>query len=147
MKRLQNIKMVNPKRVIKCISSGVIIIIMTQLSACSFLWWKAEPEQFSIIEQGKNIDSRPNMSEVCTGFYVSQEKFDAFFEHSKITHEENLNKRYQALPCYSSGITYIEGEKFNWTLRAGGVGEFYNDTTSFTKVCGVACCKKVAGIC
>ncbi|PKG38764.1 hypothetical protein CXF74_11740 [Psychromonas sp. Urea-02u-13] len=125
----------------------MLIGFILMLSACSSIFPWGDSEQFTIIEQGKNIDNRPNMEEVCKGFYISPSIFDAFFEYASITHEETLNERYKSLPCYSSGITYIEEEKFNWIIRAGGVGEFYNETQSFTKVCGIACCAKVDGVC
>lgn len=104
-------------------------------------------DNINVIEQGKNQSDRKNMQKVCKGFYVSQEKFIAFYQHATIADETQINKRYKVLPCYSSGTVLFDGEKFNWIIRAGGVGEFYNENRSFTKICGIACCKKVAGVC
>ncbi|MCP4321101.1 MAG: hypothetical protein GY951_17015 [Psychromonas sp.] len=131
----------------KFIHCSLTAISLSLLSACSSFWGFGDVAQFEIIDQGSHIVSRPNMSDVCKGFMVTEQKFDAFFEHANITHEEDLNERYKALPCYSSGITYIDDQKYNWILRAGGVGEFFNDNKQFTKVCGVACCAKVEGVC
>lgn len=145
MKNLQKIKLISFKNTIKLTYISLVITYILMLSACSSFF--GESEQFSIIEQGKNINTRSNMEEVCKGFYVSPSIFYDFFEYASLTHEKTINERYKSLPCYSSGFAYIEGEKFNWTIRAGGVGEFYNETKSFTKVCGINCCAKVDGVC
>lgn len=125
----------------------VIVSSLLLLSACS-LFGSHEPiDDITVIEQGKNIAQRPKMAEVCKGFHISEEKFKRFYEHASITHEDELNARYKALPCFSSGTVLFDGVPFQWVIRAGGVGEFYNETTSFTKVCGIACCKAVDGVC
>ncbi|PKF63482.1 hypothetical protein CW745_01130 [Psychromonas sp. psych-6C06] len=126
---------------------GLSVFLFSTLSACSSLWDFNDEPRFAILAQGKNIETRPKMAEVCKGFHVSEKTFNAFVEHAAVTHEETLNERYKALPCFSSGYVYLDEEKFNWVIRAGGVGEFYNENSSFTKICGVACCKKVAGVC
>ena len=147
MKLIENIIYFSIEDLIKFIYKSVLIISIMMLTACSSIWGFGSAEKFTITEQGKNIASRPNMEKTCKGFHVSHEKFDDFFKYATITHEKTLNERYKSLPCYSSGMVRIDGEKFNWTIRAGGVGEFYSNTSNFTKVCGIACCSKVNGVC
>jgi hypothetical protein len=97
--------------------------------------------------QGQNIEQRPKMSEVCKGFHITSQKVASFYHYAKNIKEEEINNHYKTLPCYSAGIAYLGNEKFQWIIRSGGVGEFYNEKASFTKVCGVSCCDKVQGVC
>ncbi|WP_415226566.1 hypothetical protein [Psychromonas sp.] len=125
--------------------TALLFACSTLLIACSF---NNDPiNRIKITQQGKNIESRPLMSEVCKGFFISPTKLIEFYNNAAITHEEQANNNYLKLPCYSSGIAYFGDEKFQWIIRAGGVGEFYNETKSFTKICGVSCCDKVQGVC
>jgi hypothetical protein len=87
------------------------------------------------------------MAEACKGFHVTPEKLNEFFNHAKLTHEQHQNTNYQKLPCYTSGVAYLAEEEFHWVIRSGGVGEFYNNEQRFTKICGLACCDNVQGVC
>lgn len=124
----------------------IITLMVSGLFACS----SRPADQLSditVLAQGKNIAQRPEMAEACKGFYITPDKLKDFFQHARPTHEQKENSNYQKLPCFASGVAYLADEEFHWILRAGGVGEFYNDEKSFTKICGVACCDNVQGVC
>ena len=129
----------------------LLIIACLMLTTTSIVSCSSRPSdslsEIIILEQGQNIAQRPEMAEACKGFYVSPEKLNEFFQHARPTHEQQQNSNYQKLPCYAAGVAYLADEKLHWILRAGGVGEFYNEEKRFTKICGVACCENVQGVC
>lgn len=136
---------VNIKKLTGVLKTALLFSFFTLLVACSSN--TDTIHHIKVTNQGQNIESRPLMSEVCKGFFISPEKLIEFYNNAAITHEEQVNNNYRKLPCYSSGIAYLDDEKFQWVIRAGGVGEFYNEDKRFTKICGVSCCDKVQGIC
>lgn len=106
---------------------------------------KQKLSDITIIKQGQTITERATMSDSCKGFKIKETHISNFYLHSALQ-AGNTNNRLQ-LPCYAKGTTSISGEKFDWVIRAGGIGEFSNARTSFTKMCGVSCCKKIKAIC
>lgn len=126
---------------------ALIALSIVFICACSMFSEQQPVDNITVIEQGKYNEKRSNMQSVCKGFYVSPEKFAAFYQHSTIDQKAQINERYQALPCYSAGTVVLDGKPFKWILRSGGIGEFYSEDSKFTKVCGIACCKKVSGVC
>lgn len=97
--------------------------------------------------RGKQAEDRPTMISVCKGFSLSEKQVLDFFAHAASITELDPNSRYNILPCYSSGTANINNEKYNWTIRSGGIGEFFNDREKFIKICGKKCCSKVTNIC
>jgi hypothetical protein len=97
--------------------------------------------------RGKNLEERPTMVSVCTGFALTEKQVLDFFAHAATIAEPEPNSRYNLLPCYSSGTARINNEEYKWTIRSGGIGEFYNDKDKIIKICGKHCCTKVANIC
>ena len=130
----------------------VLSIIASIMLGCS-AGPTAMDEQQRVISQikvevhGKQIESRPTMTSVCKGFVLSEKQVRDFFAHAASINEPESNSRYDILPCYSSGTAKINNQKYNWTIRSGGVGEFYNDKDKFIKICGKNCCHKVTHIC
>ena len=125
----------------------LLLLCLTLLSACSTTRGANELSEIIVVAQGANINSRPEMAEVCKGFHVSPQKLKDFFHHSALTREEQTNNNNEKLPCYSSGIANVGYEEFQWILRSGGIVEFSNEEKSFTKICGIACCDIVQGVC
>jgi hypothetical protein len=117
------------------------------LNACSMSRGDNELTEITVLSQGKNIKQRPEMVEACKGFFISAQQFKDFYYYSALTHEAKTNINNKKLPCYSSGTAYLGDKEFKWILRSGGIAEFYNEQKSFTKICGVSCCKKVQGVC
>jgi len=87
------------------------------------------------------------MSTVCKGFFMSPDLVKDFYTHAALIRDTSKNARYEILPCFATGTAYIYGEKYTWIIRAGGIGEFFNETNRFTKICGKQCCSKVKNIC
>ncbi len=100
-----------------------------------------------VIKQGMHNSDRPEMASTCNGFILSPEKITAFYNHAAPVDQMESREKYHSLPCFSYGTAFIYGEKYEWTIRAGGVGEFYNDKKRLIKICGVKCCDKVRGVC
>ena len=125
---------------------GLLLVIAFCFIACSSID-KSKP--ISLIEvkyRGKNSDNRPQMPSVCKGFFMSQDKVQDFYRHASRINDSERQK-YEILPCYAEGTAYLYGIKYNWKIRAGGIGEFYNESERFYKICGKQCCDKVERIC
>lgn len=134
------------KHLLFCIFIGV------SLAACSAGPSVTDDHQLtmshvSVEERGKNLDARPNMVSVCKGFLLSDKQVLDFFEHAYYIKENTPDDPYKRLPCFSSGTAMINNDEYHWIIRAGGIGEFFNDTSRFVKICGKHCCDKVPGIC
>jgi len=127
--------------------SAIWLICLLLLGGCASSRVEGELSEITVLAQGKSIKQKPTMIAACKGFYVTPEKLKDFFQHAALTNEKQANSNYEKLPCYSSGTAYLGNEEIEWVLRAGGVGEFYNDRNSFTKICGVSCCDNVQGVC
>ena len=135
-----------------------VILQLTVLISCFFMVSCAN-EQIVKAQDGLTIShievktigatdkSRPNMAKICKGFIISRSQVQTFFQYS--SHARNINsyKNYNILPCFSSGTALIDNKPFNWIIRSGGVGEFYNQHRHFLKICGKNCCDKVSGVC
>ncbi|MDA7746070.1 hypothetical protein N8878_01910 [Psychromonas sp.] len=123
----------------------ILFFTIIALSACSF---SREPiDDIKVIQQGQSSSTRISMKDVCKGFVVDEQKLKDFLTYSSVAENQESNTHYQLLPCFSSGTVYLENQQYQWILRAGGVGEFYNDNDRFTKICGIKCCNKVQGVC
>jgi len=127
--------------------SALCFISLLLLGGCASNRVEGELSEVTVLAQGKSIKQKPNMIAACKGFYVTPEKLKDFFQYAALTHEKQASSNYEKLPCYSSGTAYLGNEEIEWVLRAGGVGEFYNEKNSFTKICGISCCDNVQGVC
>ena len=125
----------------------ILLQCLTFLTACSTTRGANELSDIIIVAQGANIQSRPEMAEACKGFHVSPQKLKDFFHYSAPTLEDKTNNYNEKLPCYSSGLANVGYEEFQWVLRSGGIVEFSNEENNFTKICGIACCDIVQGVC
>lgn len=101
----------------------------------------------NVVQEGKYNHGRPGMAEVCKGFYLSVQEVNEFYTNSELVSDIENKEVYKILPCYTQGTAAIRGKLYKWTIRAGGIGEFYNDNDHFVKVCGKKCCQKLSGIC
>jgi hypothetical protein len=116
-------------------------------TACSTIDKDAPISHIDVQFRGKNIDDRPQMASVCKGFYLSEQQVRDFYFNAAQIKDDDARESYELLPCYSQGTAYLYGEKYNWIIRAGGIGEFYNKHDRFVKICGINCCDKVKRIC
>ncbi|MDH5179162.1 MAG: hypothetical protein OEZ39_12965 [Gammaproteobacteria bacterium] len=98
-------------------------------------------------KQGVGPENRPYMKEACRGFSLSESQVKTFFASAEIVAEADLAANSTILPCHSVGTVNINDIKYSWVIRAGGIGEFYNDKDKFYKVCGKECCEKNPGLC
>lgn len=124
----------------------LLLLIAACFTACSSIDKTIPISHVEVMYRGKSNEDRPQMSSVCKGFFMSHDKVQDFFYNASRVNDAD-RKKYEILPCYAKGTAYIYGVKYNWIIRAGGVGEFYNDSDRFFKVCGKQCCKKVERIC
>lgn len=98
-------------------------------------------------KQGVSPENRPYMKEACRGFLLSEKQVRSFFALSEAVQEKDLDSNVQMLPCHSIGTANINNEQYSWIIRAGGIGEFYNEKNKFYKICGKECCQKNPGLC
>lgn len=111
-----------------------------------------ETQTFELAEvefrkQGASPANRPYMKDACRGFELSEKQVRDFFADSEEISEQELQGNLKMLPCHSVGTISINDEQYSWVIRAGGIGEFFNDKNKFYKVCGRECCKKNPGLC
>lgn len=93
------------------------------------------------------LDGSPEMITRCSGFILTEKQVRDFLQHATHIREDVPEKYYRILPCSSTGSVLFNKKKYNWVIRAGGVGELYNKEDRFFSVCGRNCCDKVPGIC
>ena len=94
-----------------------------------------------------HLDGSPEMITRCSGFILTEKEVRDFLRHATLIREDVPEKYYRILPCTATGSLTFNRKKYNWVIRAGGVGEFYNTEDRFFAVCGKNCCGKVPGIC
>lgn len=123
-----------------------LLLSLLLLNACSSRIAN-ELSDIKTEKQGSYIQERPEMAEACKGFFVNEDTLKGFYTNASITNSEKAINNSEKLPCYASGTTYIGDETYQWVLRSGGIGMFYNAENKITKICGVRCCDKVKGVC
>ncbi len=104
-------------------------------------------DKIHIDATSKRLDGSAEMITRCSGFILSEKLVRDFLVHAVRIKDSDPDKYYRILPCSSTGTVRINKRKYNWVIRAGGIGEFFTDDDRFFKVCGKNCCDKVPGIC
>lgn len=123
------------------------LLCIFSVVACSSIDKKKNISSIDINKQGISPKNRPEMASTCKGFILTKKQVMDFYNNSTPIYNEMVSKKYNILPCYSEGTAYLHGIKYQWRIRSGGFGEFYNEKKRIFKVCGENCCKKVIGIC
>lgn len=95
----------------------------------------------------KRSDGSTEMISRCSGFILSEKEIHSFLLHASRNKDDGPEKYYRILPCSVTGSAVINKRKYNWVIRAGGVGEFSTGKDRFIAICGKKCCEKVPGIC
>lgn len=95
----------------------------------------------------KRSDGSVEMITRCSGFLLSEKEVRAFLENASRIKDEGADKYYRILPCSATGTAVINKIKYDWVIRAGGIGEFTSGTDRFITICGKKCCNKVPGVC
>ncbi len=83
----------------------------------------------------------------CSGFILSEKEVRHFLTNAARFRDDGSGKYSRILPCTATGKAVINGRKYNWVIRAGGVGELVSGEHRFMTICGKSCCNKVPGIC
>ena len=104
-------------------------------------------EEIEILSQGEISRDENYFGKLCGSFKLIEEQIKDYFKYSRLSSEHEINQSFEIFPCFSTGTMYIDGEKYKWKIRAGGVGEFYSNSKSIFRMCEKKCCKKVPGIC
>jgi len=100
-----------------------------------------------ITSQGNSLENTKLMKEVCKQFKLSEDQVLSYFQEATRTDESTIHNQHDILPCSSRGEIKISGIEYSWIIRAGGVGEYFNDTKKVLLVCEDKCCKITKGIC
>lgn len=87
------------------------------------------------------------MQDVCQRFNLTETQILNYFHLATVSDEATVHDEHNILPCFSTGRINISGKEYNWIIRAGGVGEYYNDEERVILVCNEKCCMKTKGIC
>lgn len=95
----------------------------------------------------KRTDGSVEMITRCSGFILSENEVRNFLTLASRSKDDGSDKYYRILPCSATGTAVINRRKYNWLIRAGGVGELSSGDDRFIAVCGKKCCEKVPGIC
>lgn len=97
------------------------------------------------IDRSANGD--PQTVSRCSGFILSEREVHNFLTHAARFRDNGSDRHNRLLPCSSAGTALINGRKYRWLIRTGGIGELVAGTDRFVAVCGKGCCDKVPGIC
>lgn len=116
------------------------------LAACTGTVSKSYSD-IKITSQQNSLEETNLMKDVCQQFKLTEGQVLNYFREASVTDEATIHAEYNILPCYSTGKINISGKTYNWIIRAGGVGEYFNDTKKILLVCEEKCCKKTKGIC
>lgn len=100
-----------------------------------------------IDKTSKQADGGVEMITRCSGFILSEKEVRNFLVHATHIRDNGPDKYYRILPCSSTGTAVINKRKYNWVIRAGGVGELITGEDKIIAVCGKQCCEKVPGVC
>lgn len=100
-----------------------------------------------ITSQQNSLEETKLMNDVCQQFKLTEGQVLNYFREASVTDEATIHAEYNILPCYSTGKVNISGKTYNWIIRAGGVGEYFNDTKKVLLVCKEKCCEKTKEIC
>lgn len=103
--------------------------------------------EIKIISQQNSLEDTKLMKDVCQEFTLTNDQVLNYFNEATVTDEQTIHDQHDILPCYSTGSINISGDIYNWIIRAGGVGEYYNDKNKVLLVCNEKCCNKTQGIC
>jgi len=127
----------------------LIIAVLTfwAVVACSSIDDSLAISNIEITAQGSAQPTRPEMSEICQGFAMSEKKLEAFYNHAVVSKTAYKDGMFKRLPCFTQGVAYFYGDKMTWRVYAGGLAEFYNEKQRIVKVCGIKCCQSVQGVC
>ncbi|HHI92826.1 MAG TPA: hypothetical protein ENK04_04815 [Gammaproteobacteria bacterium] len=100
-----------------------------------------------ILTQGNISREESYFQDLCGDFRLTKEQVKIYYHESRLSNEQEVHDRFNLFPCYSTGTIRINGEKYMWKIRAGGVSNFYNENEMFLRVCDEKCCKRTKGIC
>jgi hypothetical protein len=100
-----------------------------------------------IDKTSKQSDGSVEMITRCSGFILSEKEVRHFLVHAAHIRDNGPDKYHRILPCSATGTAVIDKRKYNWVIRAGGVGELISGEDRIIAVCGKKCCEKVPGAC
>lgn len=106
-----------------------------------------EISRIRIDATSKRADGSPATISRCSGFILTEKEVRNFLTHAARFRDGGGGRHTRMLPCSSTGTAVINGRKYDWVIRAGGVGELFSGETRFITICGKNCCDKVPGIC
>lgn len=106
-----------------------------------------EISKIRIDKNSKRSDGSAEMISRCSGFILSEKEVHSFLLYASRIKDDGPEKYYRILPCSATGSAVINKRKYNWIIRAGGVGEFSTGKDRFIAICGKKCCDKLPGIC
>ena len=96
-----------------------IILISTLAASCS----SKEPVGKLIVTEITESGTDGGRQEFCSGFTLSKNAAETFFEQAKPISVEKLHNSYDFLPCYTRGKALMGKEQCLWEIRAGNTGE------------------------
>ena len=102
----------------------LLLLCVFVITACSSIDKSLPISHIDVLYRGKYQEQRPQMASICKGFFMTTKQVTDFYYNAARINEKEPTRKYEILPCYSTGTAYIYGEKYNWVIRAGGVGEF-----------------------
>ncbi len=100
-----------------------------------------------ILTQGNISREGSYFQDLCGDFRLTKEQVKIYYHESRLSNEQEVHDSFNLFPCYSTGTIKINGKKYMWKIRAGGVSNFYNENEMFLRVCDEKCCKRTKGIC
>lgn len=142
-----------PDRKFATVLAGTGLLLVTVLAGCTAR--PIDQPDIPVDISGIRIIPKPkpasgNVASIsrCSGFSVTEKEVHHFLTHAA-RHRSFTpdNSSHRLLPCAATGSAVLNNRRYQWTIRAGGLGELSADKDRFNLVCGKGCCDKVPGIC
>ena len=124
-----------------------LLMVLTSCAIGKTSYDNKTVSDIKILTQGNISRDNSYFYELCGKFRLTREQVKIYYFESRASTEQEIHDSYNLFPCYSTGTININGEKYMWKIRAGGVGAFHNKNKILLRVCDEKCCKLTKGIC
>ncbi|WP_188151072.1 hypothetical protein [Teredinibacter waterburyi] len=74
-------------------------------------------------------------SEFCSDFSLTKEQAQDFFKNAEQVTARDIHDNYSFLPCFVTGEGYLNEQKCEWKIRAGGTGSIECEDISILMAC------------
>lgn len=121
-----------------------LFIFIFGLQSCQA---KKQTSKIHVLTLNKHIDKADPEYKMCQNFVLKKNDVVVFFEQAKEINNIEFND-VVVLPCSFRGELNINNKKYEYEIKAGGLGYLYNKKSVNKRfICKDKCCKSIPGLC